>query len=773
MEKTRTSPLASLFPWLAPLVISFALVENGIEIQLSRNNRLLNGWFPKKLRHVLPAPLLQWIEDNHMHIDPQPYPLVRQLWQELLPLTSKKFLIDAAVLAGLEEISQPRDFALAWSIQHATACVAGQYQGAERYLGMGWFQRGPGIWKLKGEISPALDAQLKKLNMPVDQADSLLNSVIPGLSHYLPTYADFQLIRNFTVCVTAPDIQSEKLTLAMECSEPQLLPVLQIPQQCTDILLAKYAIIHFPHQALTPALRQLLQESPSITMRGAAIPQFISEQLPVMLRAGQMSESIAAQITQVHPIVPVSTLKPIITILHQYKNGLGQYSMSMSYPYQQHILNMEDLLAENQRNRRFARQHGVWFEWPANSQALANTIRQSRMAQMLRPEEVMGFDLHRIVLAHNRPATDAIWPEGKTPAARARSLFSQLRQHGVPGGIIGEPTGLASLFIEACREMISENWSARVLWLTPSNKKGPVTRALHKSMVGSHVTVASLVTLRDEPGLFSSAWTLVIFQELDRLLDGSLQASMLSQLRWQWALTSITSYQAARSSIMSVLHLSERYHGQFCKHFLFDIEKSYQHPPVSKATPAQRIERPVQPAAQISISPVPVNPRPGTVAQPVRLPHIHLNQQKIARLQQESAQLQERLGFGAEEEELPQPFVNIPPEPVPVTPGPDGLAETPPEVDEDWQLILQQWRPEHWEILLCLYQEQVGRLAEIGRKAHRPVSQLIDEINVPVDEQLGDLLIDAETQTIFSHWHATAEKLARWYFSSRGKEFFS
>jgi hypothetical protein len=261
MEKTHASPLASLFPWLAPLVISFALVENGIEVQLSRNNRSLNGWSPKKLRHVLPAPLLQWIEDNHMHIGPQPYPLVRQLWHELLPLASKKLLIDASVLAGLQEIGQPRDFALAWSIQHATACIAGQYQGAERYLGMGWFQRGPDIWKLKGEISPALDAQLKELSVPADQADSLLNSVLPGLSHYLPTYADFQLVRNFVVRVTAPDIQSEKLTLAIECNEPQLLPVLQIPQQFTNILLTKYAIILFPRQALTPALRQLLQES--------------------------------------------------------------------------------------------------------------------------------------------------------------------------------------------------------------------------------------------------------------------------------------------------------------------------------------------------------------------------------------------------------------------------------------------------------------------------------------------------------------------------------
>ena len=95
------------------------------------------------------------------------------------------------------------------------------------------------------------------------------------------------------------------------------------------------------------------------------------------------------------------------------------------------------------------------------------------------------------------------------------------------------------------------------------------------------------------------------------------------------------------------------------------------------------------------------------------------------------------------------------------------LLASPPKVDEDWQLILQQWRPEHWEIIILLYQQQYEHLSTVESKVHRPVSRLIDEINSPVDEQLGDLLVDPDTQTIANHLHATAETLVRWYLSSK------
>src|SRR5205814_774701 len=92
-----------------------------------------------------------------------------------------------------------------------------------------------------------------------------------------------------------------------------------------------------------------------------------------------------------------------------------------------------------------------------------------------------------------------------------------------------------------------------------------------------------------------------------------------------------------------------------------------------------------------------------------------------------------------------------------------------PEVDEDWKIILQQWQPEHWEIIILLYREQYTQLTTVERKVYRPVSRLIDEINLPVDEQLGDLLVDPDTKTIANHFHATVESLVRWYISFKGR----
>lgn len=71
-----------------------------------------------------------------------------------------------------------------------------------------------------------------------------------------------------------------------------------------------------------------------------------------------------------------------------------------------------------------------------------------------------------------------------------------------------------------------------------------------------------------------------------------------------------------------------------------------------------------------------------------------------------------------------------------------------PEIDEDWQVIYQQWRPEHWEILRLLCQGQTLQFTAEERKKQRPISLLLDEINGPVDEQLNDLLIDSKAFTV-------------------------
>jgi hypothetical protein len=130
--------------------------------------------------------------------------------------------------------------------------------------------------------------------------------------------------------------------------------------------------------------------------------------------------------------------------------------------------------------------------------------------------------------------------------------------------------------------------------------------------------------------------------------------------------------------------------------------------------------------------------------------------------------LQERLRV-EDEEGQEQVFITLMPDPVPAATVVRETAGPAPEVDEDWQIILQQWQPEHWELISLLYQGQSAQLTTVGRKAHRPVSQLIDEINFPVDERLGDLLVDPETHTLSLHLHAIAENLVRWYFSSEDR----
>ncbi len=683
MEKIRTSPLSIVFPWLSPLVIKFALVNGGIEVQLYRNNQPLKNWQASMLRHVLPEQFIRWIEDHHIHAGPQPYPLIKQLWQYLLPLASKKLIIDSSVLAELEEVSQPQDFGLIWTINRSLVYIEGRYEGADYYLGMGWFHKGTKIWSLNNHPSNAADLQLKNLLVPVQQADFLMNSIIPNLHYYLPTRADFQLITNFAMRVIVSDARSGWLTLALQCNYPQFLSTIQIPQQKVDVLFANQAIIRFPHQALTPVLIQLLQGG-SITIQGAGVPLFISEQLPTLRHYNQISDDMAAKITQSNPIVSIATLRPTRTLIHKYENGIGNYITTATYQYQQHTLDMNALLAARGQNQRFVQQYAVWFEWPHNSYDLMNTIQQQRVSQVLRAEEVMGFDTRRVALLQNQPTAQAIQPDGD-------------------------------------------------------------------SAIYSYVTVASLVTLRDEPTLISHSWTLVIFQCLDQLLDGSAQSWTLFQLKWQWMLTSVTSKRALSPVIMRVLHLSEQYYEQFCARYLFNLVN-----PETKQKPEQPLI--LQHGTKTMTKSAPL---------PIRLT-IDLNQKKITRLHEESEQLQERLIVEAEEAQK-QPSITFMPDPAPAAPIVRETTGSAPEVDEDWQIILQQWQPEHWEIISLLCQKQSVQLTTAERKDHRPVSRLIDEINSPVDEQLGDLLIDPDTLTISLHLRTIAENLIRWYNSAKGR----
>ena len=122
-----------------------------------------------------------------------------------------------------------------------------------------------------------------------------------------------------------------------------------------------------------------------------------------------------------------------------------------------------------------------------------------------------------------------------------------------------------------------------------------------------------------------------------------------------------------------------------------------------------------------------------------------------------------------DEEGEEQKAITPKPDPVPAATVDRETAGPAPELDEDWQIILQQWQPEHWEVISLLYQGQSAQLTTVGRKAHRPVSQLIDEINSPIDERLGDLLVDPGTHTLSPHLYAVAENLVRWYFASKDR----
>ncbi|HEX7735892.1 MAG TPA: hypothetical protein VF458_13580 [Ktedonobacteraceae bacterium] len=844
VEKVHTTPRSSLFPWLAPLVLSCEPVAGGVEVRLNQNNRQLPEWQPSRLRHVLPKWLITWMEEHSMHQCPQPYPLIRKLWEYLLPYASKKLIIDFSSLTDLQESRPPQNFALVWRLNRKLECIEGHVEGAEHYLGMGWFHTGTALWSLNTlPILPAVDACLRTPIVPLEQAGILLNTTVPQLEQHLLTRVDFRLIADCSFRVTAPLATRDELALSLTCNYPELLRTLTLPRQKADFLLARRAIVPFPQQAMLPTLIQLLQNKCSLVLRGTNIPLFIRDQLPLMRRYRLMSDEQAAAITRMYPIVSLDMLQPARTSIHMYEQGIGKYYLVDTYRYQDQVLDPDALLTAYKHGQRFVQQGDSWFEWPENPPAaFMRTLQQSRSTLPLQPEEVLGLTSpHLTVVGEPFPAR-SIQLDGTTSAKRARSLFQQLREHGIPGGILGSPPGLAKMFVDACERLLYENRQARILWLVPAPKKSTVTRAVNASSISSHVTVVSPANLHDEPTLTTHPWTLVIFQELDKLCDTGTQARKLSQFQWQWALLSLTSIHATKPALMHIVHLPQEHYEQFCDHFLFDVSKS-------------------QPAPSAS--------RDLADSDEVQSLAIELNQQRIVKLHQESDLLQDRLIVEDEEPAMkpdllqvhmtftqpapdpaPLPSISAPAQPDPQTSdtaeeedtarvpayagrfarevalvadkasswrqrlaaatyqivgilnldmisklrveaaslpvglvGQVGVSEptyaettgtsyksTPmepaPTLDEDWQTILQHWKPEHWEIILLLYRGQADQLPVVAHQAGRPLSRLIDEINAPVAEQLEDWLIEPETHTLASHFLATAGDLIQWHLSA-------
>jgi hypothetical protein len=236
----------------------------------------------------------------------------------------------------------------------------------------------------------------------------------------------------------------------------------------------------------------------------------------------------------------------------------------------------------------------------------------------------------------------------------------------------------------------------------------------------------------------------------------------------------------------TILKLQEEA-AQLQERLIIEEEEIQEHPPISSVSPSISLvsmvrEIPGTPS-EVQHEPlknVPASLKPETTQEyakaefenrkvapsPEIQPVVQLNQETILKLQEEAAQLQERLIIEEDEvQEQPSiPSMSAFISPVSVVREPIEIS---PEINEDWQVVLQQWQPEHWEILRLLCLGQSVQLTIEERKDRRPISQLIDEINVPVDEYIGDLLIDPDTQTLSPHLRVAAENLVSWYYSSK------
>jgi hypothetical protein len=598
----RTSPFAHILPWLFPFIIQFTVMDGGIAVEIFRHGGRLPHWRARMVRRALPEPLVRWIDMLRPYRALQPYPLVKQLWLDLVPYASARLIIDDDPFASWQEVRPPKDFCLVWRFNRVADVVAGVFEGVDHALGMGWFQHGKRVWSIAGEPDAEIAPYLEHRLVAPDQASALLATIIPRLRHHLAVRADFRYITDFMMQIVPREVGFGKVTLALVTNHPELATITQPTTGYGHLLFADGAIIQYPRATLTPFVVRLLQER-SVTLTHEAVPDFIEDALEGLERLHLIRDSASTTIRQANPLVLISVMQPTRTLQRTLERGIGGFQSAASYRYQQKPLDMDALIAAGQQHRRFVQHRDIWFAWPKQDiQGAIAAIQMRRQTFALKPAEVMGLDTIRLTAWNVQPPSLDMRCEGTTLAERGLSLFKHALAHGVPCGFVGQNRGSYSLFTDACMMLLKADQQAMILWLTSSGKKASATRALQADpLLVQRVTVASLKTLRDTPSFLTLPWTLLIIQDLDQLLDSGPEAAAIAQLQRKLAFVSVTQPPAFGAPLMRALCLPEQAYVQFKKGFLLDLD----HAAVARpSAAAQATSRP----APARMAPIPAAP---------------------------------------------------------------------------------------------------------------------------------------------------------------------
>lgn len=493
----------------------------------------------KSLPNVLKNLLIQQVPPEN-GIYKLSYPIAKQLSQELTLHASDTLKVNTESIDRLNVIPCPNNFQVRWLYNKSQQQLIRSFNDAKGFLGEGWFYSESSIWQVTPKFPESLLDWFNKPNIISKDIVRFCTLIYPQLDN-ARYVCELDIESSFDANLIIVKILKQSIDVQITNNNPTLASHLQPISGDTDNLISGTTILPGWRKKFRGKLLALARSGDVQRIQGNDLLTFIQDDvIPI-------GDSLG---------VDIPTLKSAYRILdahqcptrwkleHNMVHGIGCYHSVPCLDIDAQLIPLEQIGRKIESGVRFYRLENGWLEFTPSFKSRYSSWKQKGISSIrLLSQEIMGSHLDRLDKLKLRPPLIRV-EKADTESEQARRLIETMRIHGLPCGFSGLQQDTSSILTEACKRLLSEDNSVKILWLLPRRKLNEVVTVLKKARVPysnnfsrqqGHVLITS-----PDTQIPDIQWNLVIFTDIDTIASGERQSRAYSALRRTWSISTFS-----------------------------------------------------------------------------------------------------------------------------------------------------------------------------------------------------------------------------------------